>query len=365
MSRWVYVISCISVLGIVSVGFGIYSAALEPEEPNTMLTTAPTQTQLPGPTASVTSESNKPNVRKRRSRPHAPKRTLPPRPSLKPIEPLSKTSRFQCRDNHTSCINNVLVACQHRGHPGCHWKNAEAKKCLYSYVITGAAPMRKVLHKKTLLFLGDSMLRDVFNAVLWQCCIGTLPKKLANMRKRTPHLFRYVKNDYDITLVFRFDFDPEQLLTFISEFPVAPDGILVSVGSHPAFNTTRWNVLESQGGVEQVMQTFMELTSKKYGEHVPVVFLAQHIECDSMASTRIGAFREKAAQCPEALAYLRQIQQNMLAFSEYMRKYGYPLWYVPALECESGCTEDGMHSKGGKYSRARVDLVLNVFRKLW
>jgi len=270
----------------------------------------------------------------------------------------------RCHNTSRSCTTSVLPSCHNKGVAGCLWDTLQAKECGFNSTITSVPQLRSLLNGRTIFFQGDSTLRDVFNGLLGKCCFGSLPKKLANMRLRAPRLFQYTRFGLNITLLFRFDFDPEHLSIPILEFPhIRSDAVIVSVGTHVGFNATRQRELPQ--GIEPLLQNSLETMTRIHGPQVPVIFLGQHVECAAMASAKVSEFRKKAPMCPGALQYIQGTNAAMDRVSSL--SHSQSVHYVPPLVCEESqkCTEDGMHSRKGHYSRVRADLVLNLVRLLW
>jgi hypothetical protein len=275
------------------------------------------------------------------------------------IYPNSFTSTLSKR-----CVDTLWSHCNSGGADKCRWK---ASACNYNnhdcLNLTGLFPNR------TLVFRGDSTLREQFSVWSFYCCPWAPPvlKSDTNMTSRdtvTRHHPMLGLKSY-----FHFDYLFDHLLDPIPAIPEgAPiDAVVVGLGMYQAkaitTNRTDQDSLQSiqSEKVHHIVTSVCDVHKAKVG-----FFVGGWMECVAMRKHKAKVVRQNGKVCPQS-AQLVSVINRIVKFAlmrQKPRKDGCYVHYIPAMKCRGQrrtCTGDGVHARSASaYGNTKFQLLFNA-----
>lgn len=275
------------------------------------------------------------------------------------IYPKSFTSTLSKR-----CVDTLWSHCNSGGADKCRWKssacNFNNNDCLN---LTGLFPNR------TLVFRGDSTLREQFSVWSFYCCPWARPvlKSDTNMTSRetvTRHHPGLGLRSY-----FHFDYLFDHLLDPIPA--IGPnetvDAVVVGLGMYQAKaittnRTDQDSLYDIQNEkVHHIIKSVCDVHKAKVG-----FFVGGWMECVAMRKHKAKVVRQNGKVCPQS-AQLVSVINRMVKHSlmrQPPRADGCYVHYIPAMKCRGQrrtCTGDGVHARSASaYGNTKFQLLFNA-----
>ena len=227
------------------------------------------------------------------------------------------------RATAAACLSHVYADCRNRGADRCQWPTEPGPCGFDGRPLEDAAP---VLANRTVVFRGDSTLRELFSHTLRGCCPGAtgVLKLQANWTYRTLSHRRNPATGADFW--FQFDYTYEHLLESLSGLgggdepasgageppgaaPRRVDVAVVSVGIYDARNlaqddnVTEAAVARNATAVRRIADVVRRGVCERLGARVGF-FVAPMLECRAMRRQK-HARRKGAGTCSRSWVLLK------------------------------------------------------------
>lgn len=269
--------------------------------------------------------------------------------------------------------------CNNRGGDRCNW--IRPNPCGFGSNVN----LTEALANKTVVFRGDSTLRELFTMFSFFNCDPAkgVMKQDANWSFRTSH--ERSRKATGFQSVFQFDFELDHLKEPLSwkrdaaRRPIKADVVVISLGMYNAKNYSKpaSEVKYTTEDIPKYLHHIADAVCKQHGAKVGV-FLAQMMECRAMRKSKLPTVKRNAAICTPSWRALQTINGWVREFinngtTSTMSALataggGCRLYYVPHYDCHGGtafCTSDGVHGRShSSYLRTKVEIVSNALRLL-
>jgi hypothetical protein len=263
------------------------------------------------------------------------------------------------------CIGEMLPTCNNRGLDRCQWRNTSC----------GFGPVQHSLFdslfgNKTIVFHGDSTLRELFSAWSYYCCpwAANVEKAETNMTSRT--VVSRIHKRAAMRSFFRFDYLFQHLSEPLEEVRGLPvDAVVVGLGlySAKAIATNESNAVSfdeiKEHYVRNVVSVVCDVHKAKAG-----LFMASWMECSAMKRHKSRSVRQNGQVCSQSAQALSVVNRivSMALNKQPDRPDGCRVHFVRPLRCTKvrhPCTGDGVHARSGsEYGQSRFSLLVNALK---
>eukprot|EP00759_Apiculatamorpha_spiralis_P034639 PhF_6_TR35720/c0_g1_i1/m.51861 len=268
--------------------------------------------------------------------------------------PATNVSSRSFRD----CVNRIGKLCANHGSENCMWPNND---CEFRHL--GIHPnILEATNNKTIVFRGDSTMRDVFGLWSHTCCPADpeITKKMSNMTYRS--LIPRHNDEKQLKSFFKFDYLYEHLEEKLPLVPPNVDVVVISLGVYESrVMPTNISNATIQRYAQNVVDSVCNVHKAKLG-----LFLAGGLECKTMKRHAVASTRAMGRQCPQSSKSWRIINTAVRDYIQKVHQHKEShceLHYLPSLKCSvtgrKVCTVDGIHPRA-RFAKSKLELILNV-----